>query len=371
MSSHDTVHVDLGDRSYDVLIGEGLLAAAGCHIKPFLKLDRTIIVTDRNIAPLYLEALQHSLEQAGVASEAVILPPGDSTKDFANLQNLLNTLLSYGIERSTTLIALGGGMVGDITGFAAAILLRGIDYIQIPTSLLAQVDSSVGGKTAINAPHGKNLIGAFHQPRLVLADTGALDTLPQRELLAGYTEVVKYGLIDDPEFFYWLEGHGAALCDGNPAARRHAVMTSCQAKADIVAGDERESGRRALLNFGHTFGHALEAESGFSDILLHGEGVAIGMAMAFDISVLMGLCSAEDAARVHRHFGSIGLETGLQPIQGMTWSPRVLLAHMGKDKKVKAGQLTFVLTRGIGQAFLNSDVREEDILTILKEAATG
>ena len=371
MSGSETVHVNLGDRSYDVLVGEGLLASAGDHIKPLMKLDRTVIVTDENVAPLHLETLQRSLELAGISSDVVILPPGDGTKSFAHLQTLIDTLLSHRIERSSSLIALGGGMIGDITGFAAAVLLRGIDYIQIPTTLLAQVDSSVGGKTAINASQGKNLIGAFHQPRLVLADVGILDTLPRRELLAGYAEVVKYGLIDDPEFFYWLEEHGVSLCEDNLEARRHAVVKSCQAKAAIVAADERESGQRALLNFGHTFGHALEAETGYGGIMLHGEGIAIGMGMAFDLSVRMGLCPAEDAARVHRHFEIVGLETVLKPVQGTVWGSKALLAHMRKDKKVQDGKMTFVLTRGIGQAFLSREVREEDILETLEEATAG
>jgi 3-dehydroquinate synthase len=365
VSPHETVHVALGARSYDVLVGEGLLAAAGDHIAPVMQLDRTIIVTDANVAALHLETLQHSLTGAGIASDAIVLPPGDGTKNFTQLQELVDTLLSRGIERASTLIALGGGMIGDLAGFAAAICLRGIDYIQIPTTLLAQVDSSVGGKTAINAAQGKNLIGAFHQPRLVLADIGILDTLPRRELLAGYAEVVKYGLIDDPDFFAWLEENGPALHDGDRAVRRKAVIKSCQSKANIVSADEREAGQRALLNLGHTFGHALEAQAGYSDILLHGEGVAIGMAMAFDLSVRMGLCPAQDATRIRRHFATVGLPTELGAVQGTTWDPAQLLAHMGRDKKVRDGQMTFILARGIGQAFVCRDVATPDILATL------
>ncbi len=368
MSRHETVHVALGARSYDVLVGEGLLAAAGGHIAPLLQLDRTIVVTDENVAPLHLETLQRSLTEAGIASEAIVLPPGDRTKSFARLNGLVDTLLDQGIERASTLLALGGGVIGDLAGFAAAITLRGIDYIQIPTTLLAQVDSSVGGKTAINAAQGKNLIGAFHQPRLVLADIGTLDTLPRRELLAGYAEVVKYGLINDPKFFVWLEEHGAAIHAGDRAARRKAVVWSCQSKADIVSADERESGQRALLNLGHTFGHALEAQAGYSDILLHGEAVAIGMTMAFDLSVRMGLCPPEDAVRVRRHFANIGLETGLGPVQGTVWNPRELLANMGRDKKVRDGRMTFVLVRGIGRAFLCREVAARDIRATLKDS---
>ena len=368
MTRHETVHVALGARSYDVLVGDGLLTAAGEHIAPILQLDRTIIVTDENVASRHLEILQRSLREADIASDTIVLTPGDGTKSFAQLHGLIDRLLSQRIERTSTLIAFGGGVIGDLAGFAAAITLRGIDYIQIPTTLLAQVDSSVGGKTAINAAQGKNLIGAFHQPRLVLADIGVLDTLPRRELLAGYAEVVKYGLISDADFFAWLEEHGTAICAGNLAARRKAVVWSCQSKADIVSADEREAGRRGLLNLGHTFGHALEAQAGYGDILLHGEAVAIGMSMAFDLSRRMGLCPPEDAARVRRHFDIVGLETGLGPVQGTTWNPCDLLAHMGRDKKVRDGQMTFVLVRGIGQAFLCREVATRDILATLEDS---
>ncbi len=367
MSPHETVHVALGARSYDVLVGEDLLVTAGDHIAPLMQLDRTVVVTDENVAPRHLETLQRSLADAGIASDAIVLPPGDGTKSFTQLQGLIDTLLSHRIERASTLIALGGGVIGDLAGFAAAIILRGIDYIQIPTTLLSQVDSSVGGKTAINATQGKNLIGAFHQPRLVLADIGMLDTLPRRELLAGYAEVVKYGLINDPDFFAWLEEHGPAIHDGDRLARRKAVTWSCRSKAGIVSADEREAGQRALLNLGHTFGHALEAQAGYSDILLHGEGVAIGMAMAFDLSVRMGLCPAEDAARVRRHFAAVGLATGLEAVQGTAWNPRELLAHMGRDKKVRDGKMTFILAHGIGRAFLCREVATRDIFAILED----
>jgi 3-dehydroquinate synthase len=258
-------------------------------------------------------------------------------------------------------VALGGGVIGDLTGFAAAILLRGLDFVQVPTTLLAQVDSSVGGKTGIDSPQGKNLIGSFHQPRLVLADTEALSTLPRRELLAGYAEIVKYGLIDDPEFFHWLETHGHKVIDGDPEARLHAIYKSCQAKARIVAADERESGQRALLNLGHTFGHALEAETGFSEALLHGEAVAIGMVMAFELSVRLGLCPAEDAERLRRHLAAVGLPTDPGHIEGRVFSPAALIEHMTRDKKVRDGRMTFVLARGIGQAFLTRDVAASDL----------
>lgn len=368
MNKQETVRVSLDDRPYDILVGNGVLAKAGALINPVLKRPQTIIVTDSNVAKAHLPVLQRSLDGAGIGHHTITLQPGDQTKSFDQLQKLIGRMLDIGIERSSTIIALGGGVIGDLAGFAAGVALRGIDYIQIPTSLLAQVDSSVGGKTAINMPHGKNLVGVFHQPKLVLADVGVLDTLPQRELLAGYAEVVKYGLIGDPAFFAWLEGHGASIIDGNIDARRKAIVKSCQAKADVVAEDEREAGARALLNFGHTFGHALEAETGYSDTLLHGEGVAIGMALAFDLSVLMGLCPPEDADRVHRHFGTVGLETDLGYAQGMVWDPKNLLAHMKKDKKVKDGKMTFILTRGIGEAFISQDVSEDDLLVVLEEA---
>ena len=368
MSTHNTVSVDLGKRSYDVLVGEGLLAEAAQYISPLLKQDRVFIVTDEHIAPLHLEFLERSLCDSGISFETMVLPAGDRTKNFTHLRKLIEELLTRKIERSSTIVALGGGVIGDLAGFAASITLRGIDYIQIPTTLLAQVDSSVGGKTAINTEHGKNLVGMFHQPRLVLADITTLDTLPQREFLAGYAEIVKYGLINDPEFFSWLEGHGSALRDGDRPGRIHAVVTSCRAKAEIVAADEREAGQRALLNLGHTFGHALEAETGFSDMLLHGEGVALGMSMAFDLSVRMGLCPAEDSARVHSHFAAIGLNTNLDHIQGISWQSETLLDHMRRDKKIKDGRMTFVLVEGIGRAFLSRDVAQQDLIATLEDS---
>ncbi len=368
MSGYETVRVELGTRSYDVLVGEGLLAEAGERISPFLEQNRVFVVTDENVAPLHLEILERSLNDAGIECESLVLPAGDRTKSFAHLEKLIDAFLSRKIERSSTVIALGGGAIGDLAGFAAAITLRGVDYIQIPTTLLAQVDSSVGGKTAINTVHGKNLVGMFHQPRLVLADIATLDTLPRREFLAGYAEVVKYGLINDPGFFGWLEGHGATMRDGDRKSRTRAVVKSCQAKAEIVAADERETGQRALLNLGHTFGHALEAETGYSDMLLHGEGVAIGMVMAFDLSVRMGLCPAEDSARVHRHFAAVGLDTGLDHIQGVSWQAEKLLEHMGRDKKVRDGRVTFVLVEGIGRAFLSRDVAHDNLVATLEDS---
>ena len=300
------IRVNLGDRSYDIVVAEDLLAVAGHHVRPLLPQPRVVVVTDTNVGPLYLEKLTCSLDQAGIAHVSLKLPAGEHTKDFMHLQDLVERLLGASVERGTTLVALGGGVIGDIAGFAAGILLRGVNFVQIPTTLLAQVDSSVGGKTGINTPQGKNLVGLFHQPRLVLTDVRTLDTLDTRQMLAGYAEVVKYGLINDAEFFSWLEVHGAGVCGGDPRAQTHAVLTSCSAKANVVAADEKEAGERALLNLGHTFGHALEAETGYGDALLHGEAVAIGMVMACELSVRLGLCPAADAGRVRRHLQAMG-----------------------------------------------------------------
>ncbi|MBT4701835.1 MAG: 3-dehydroquinate synthase, partial [Rhodospirillaceae bacterium] len=288
-TNHSTLNVDLADRSYDIFIGEDLLDRAGDFMAPLLSLKNAVIITDSNVGPLYLTRLQASLDAVGISHSAIVLPAGEATKSFAHLEQLTSQLLSTPVERKTMLIALGGGVIGDITGFAAAITLRGMDFVQIPTTLLSQVDSSVGGKTGINTPQGKNLVGAFHQPRLVLADISTLTSLPRREFLAGYAEVAKYGLLGNFEFFSWLEENGGKVCDGDPDSIRHAVLTSCQDKARVVAEDEREFGRRALLNLGHTFGHSLEAQIGYGGELLHGEAVAIGMDMAFELSVRMGL----------------------------------------------------------------------------------
>jgi 3-dehydroquinate synthase len=356
MSKLETVHVALGARAYDVLVGEGLLANAGEHLKPVLKRPRVAIVTDETVARLHLAKFTESLARAGIAQQSIILPPGEQTKCFAELERLLDRLIAAQVERNDVVVALGGGVIGDLAGFAAAILRRGVEYVQIPTTLLSQVDSSVGGKTAIDTAAGKNLVGAFHQPRLVLADIDALDTLPQRELLAGYAEVVKYGLLGDADFFAWLEANGERLIGGDKAARRHAVAASVTHKARIVEGDERETGgKRALLNLGHTFGHALEVEAGLGDQLLHGEGVAIGMVLAFDLSVRLGLCPAGDAARARRHLARAGLP--VTPRLGNAWpDPERLIAHMAQDKKVSGGKLTFILARGIGQAFVTQEV---------------
>lgn len=367
-SAAQTVPVALADRAYDIIVGSGVLADAGRWIVPHCKRRRAVIVSDETVAALHLPTLQAALAAARIAADAVILPPGEGSKSFAMLERLLNDLLAREVERGDILIALGGGVVGDLVGFAAAILRRGVDFIQIPTTLLAQVDSSVGGKTGINTPHGKNLVGAFHQPRLVLADADVLGTLPPRQMRAGYAEVMKYGLLGDAPFFAWLEQNGAAVLAGEPAALRHAVVTSCRAKAAIVLEDEREAGRRALLNLGHTFGHALEAETGFSDRLLHGEAVAAGMVLAFDLSVRLGLCPAADAERVRAHVRAVGLPVTGRDI-GAEFNAVSLRRHMNQDKKVADGRITFVLAQGIGRALLRNDVPEDALAAVLRDFA--
>jgi len=360
-----TLRVDLGARSYDIVVGLGLIKNAGTHIAPLLNRPRAVVITDENVAPHHLGTLSASLKAADVDVNAIILPAGEQSKSFAQLQSLCEALLEMKVERTTTLIALGGGVIGDLVGFTAAITLRGMPFIQVPTTLLSQVDSSVGGKTGINTAFGKNLVGAFYQPKLVLADTQALETLDRRQLLAGYGEVVKYGFIDDLAFFEWLEQNGQALIDGDRNLRRHAVLTSCAAKARVVAEDELETGKRALLNLGHTFGHALEAETGYGDTLLHGEAVAIGTAMAFDLSHHLELCSGQDAERARAHMAAVGLPTDLSGLDTSGWTVDALMNHMSRDKKVESGKLTFILARGIGASFITSDVDEGAVRELL------
>ena len=340
-------------------------------IQPLLAEPRVVIVTDENVKKHWLGALETSLDAAGIGHQSIVLEAGEQTKDYAHAEALTGELLNAGVERTTTLLALGGGVIGDITGFAAAITLRGLDFVQIPTTLLAQVDSSVGGKTGINTPQGKNLVGAFHQPRLVLADIDTLGSLQPRERRAGYAEVVKYGLIGDADFFAWLEANGKAVIDGEAEACRHAVLTSCRAKAAIVAADELEADSRRLLNLGHTFGHAFEVESGFGSDLLHGEAVSIGMVMAFELSARLGLCPAEDAARVARHLAAVGLPTTLEDAGRRQWRVESLLSHMLHDKKVQGGRITFVLARGIGQAFVTNEVAVEEVERLLERAVAA
>ncbi|MBN8979238.1 MAG: 3-dehydroquinate synthase [Rhizobiales bacterium] len=353
------VEVALGDRAYDIVIGRDQLASLGERIAALRPGVRTAIVTDRTVAKHWLAQTEASLAASGIASSRIIVDEGEGSKTYAGFQQVCEGLISAKIERNDLVIALGGGVVGDLAGFAAAAVRRGVDFVQVPTSLLAQVDSSVGGKTGINSPQGKNLIGAFHQPVLVIADTAILDTLSPRQFRAGYAEVAKYGLLGDAAFFAWLEAHHAEIFSGG-AAREHAIATSCRAKAAIVARDERENGERALLNLGHTFGHALEAATGFSDRLFHGEGVSVGMVLAAQLSAQLGMIAADDATRIQRHLVDVGLPTRLQDIAGFAQEgladADALMALMAQDKKVKRGRLTFILMRAIGQAVISNDV---------------
>lgn len=364
----ETVHVPLGDRAYDVLIGEGLVETAGSLIRPLLSRPRVAIVTDDTVAGLHLDPLVASLAAEGIETSTLSLPAGEATKSWAHAGRVVDWLLSEKIERRDIVVALGGGVIGDLVGFAAAILRRGVRFVQVPTTLLAQVDSSVGGKTGVNAPQGKNLIGAFHQPSLVLADIGVLNTLPRRDFLAGCGEVLKYGLLGDETFFGWLEENGQSLIDGDTGARSHAVRRSVEMKADIVARDETEQGDRALLNLGHTFCHALEAATGYSDRLLHGEGVSIGCALAFALSARMGLCAQEDPSRVRALFTALGMKTDLSDIPGDLPSGEGLADLMAQDKKVVDGHLRFILAHGLGEAFVSDDVTRDALLSTLNDA---
>jgi 3-dehydroquinate synthase len=363
------VDVALGERAYDIVIGRNVLASLGTRVAGLRPGVRTAIVTDRNVARHWLERTEASLAEAGVATSRVIVEEGEGSKTFAGLEQVSEALVAARIERNDLVIALGGGVVGDLAGFAAAILRRGVDYVQVPTSLLAQVDSSVGGKTGINSPQGKNLIGAFHQPLLVIADTAVLDTLPPRQFRAGYAEIAKYGVLGDEAFFGWLEANHAGVFRGGEA-REHAIATSCRAKAAIVARDERETGERALLNFGHTFGHALEVATGFSERLFHGEGVAIGMVLAAEFSASLGMISEATAARIERHLAEVGLPTHLQDIAGFAQEgladADALMALMAQDKKVRRGRLTFILLEAIGRAVIATDVEPARVRDFLQ-----
>jgi 3-dehydroquinate synthase len=361
-----TIRVALGARAYDIVIGRGLLASLGSRTAVLKPGARAAIVTDENVAALHLAAAKASLTAAGVGSVDIVVPPGESSKSFANFERVCEALVAARIERGDVVIALGGGVVGDLAGFAAAVVRRGVDYIQVPTTLLAQVDSSVGGKTAIDSRYGKNLVGAFYQPILVVADTALLDTLPPREFRAGYAEVAKYGLLGDADFFAWLEANAHEVFGGGPA-REHAIAVSCRMKAAIVARDERETGERALLNLGHTFGHALEASAGFSDRLLHGEAIAIGMSLALEFSARHQLMRMSDAERAIRHFSTVGLPTAISEVAGGAPGLNTLMDLIAQDKKVKRGKLTFILARGIGAAFVADDVDARDVSAFLRE----
>jgi 3-dehydroquinate synthase len=365
-----TVRVALGERSYDIVIGRGLIASLGVRIEALRPRAKVFVVTDANIELHHLDTVEEILAESAIAASQLIVPPGEGSKSFRVFEQVCEAIIAARIERGDLVIALGGGVIGDLAGFAAAAVRRGVDYVQVPTTLLAQVDSSVGGKTAINSARGKNLIGAFHQPILVVADTALLDTLPPREFRAGYAEVAKYGLLGDAAFFSWLEANWREVFAGGKAssgAREHAIAVSCRAKAAIVARDERETGERALLNLGHTFGHALEAACGFSDRLLHGEAVAAGMALAFEFSARLGLLSPAEAARAIRHLAEVGLPTRPKDIAGGLPDADALMALMAQDKKVKRGMLTFILVRGIGAAFVEHGVDPAQVRAFLSE----
>jgi 3-dehydroquinate synthase len=373
-SADITVDVALGERAYDIVIGRGVLASLGARVAALGPGVRTAIVTDRTVAKHWLEPTERSLAEAGIPTSRVIVEEGEVSKTYAGLEKVSEALIAAKIERIDLVIALGGGVVGDLAGFAAAVLRRGVDFVQVPTSLLAQVDSSVGGKTGINSPQGKNLLGAFHQPVLVIADTSVLDTLSPRQFRAGYAEVAKYGVLGDEAFFSWLEANHADIFSGG-AAREHAIATSCRAKAAIVSRDERENGERALLNLGHTFGHALEAATGFSDRLFHGEGVSVGMVLAAEFSAQLGMISQADAARVERHLASVGLPTHLQDIAGFAQEglkdADALMALMAQDKKVKRGKLTFILLQAVGRAVVANDVEPALVRDFLQQKLSG
>ncbi|MBL8771510.1 MAG: 3-dehydroquinate synthase [Phenylobacterium sp.] len=364
-----TIPVGLGERAYDVLVGQGLLDDAGRRIAPFARRGRTAVVSDETVWALHGQRLTAGLAAGGVEALPVVVPPGEQTKSFEGLADLMDRLLALELDRGDIVTAFGGGVVGDLAGFAAAIYKRGVDFVQIPTTLLAQVDSSVGGKTAIDTPRGKNLVGAFHQPRLVLADLSVLETLPDREMRAGYAEVIKYGLLGDLAFFEWLEAHVAEVLAREPSALSHAVARSIEMKAEIVAADEREQGCRALLNLGHTFAHALEAETGYGEALLHGEAVGVGMALAFRFSAAQGLATGQDAGRAAAAIGASGLPTTLDAVPGHPFDAGRLVAHMAQDKKAEAGRLTFILARGLGDAFVAKDVDADAVRAFL--AAEG
>jgi 3-dehydroquinate synthase len=360
------VKVELGARAYDIAIGRGQLAALGARIAALRPGCKAAVVTDENVARHHLAAAEASLQAAGIGHAPVVVPAGEGSKSFAMLEQVCDDLLAAKIERGDLVVALGGGVVGDLAGFAAAIVRRGVDYVQVPTTLLAQVDSSVGGKTAINSRHGKNLIGAFYQPILVVADTALLDTLSAREFRAGYAEVAKYGLLGDAAFFSWLERNWKDVFAGGPA-REHAIAVSCRAKAAIVARDERETGDRMLLNLGHTFGHAFEAAAGFSDRLLHGEAVSLGMALAFEFSARRGLIAAAEAERAIAHLAAVGLPTHINAVSG-TWPDLdSMMDLISQDKKVRRGRLTLILVRGIGRAFVARDVEAGEVRAFMAE----
>lgn len=362
----NAVKVALGTRAYDIVIGRGLLADLGERIKASRPGARTVIISDETVDKIHLAAAEAALKSSGIDSARIVVPAGENSKSYAIFEKVCEAIIAARLERNDLVVALGGGVIGDLAGFAASCVRRGLDFVQVPTTLLAQVDSSVGGKTGINSRHGKNLIGAFHQPVLVIADTALLDTLPKREFRAGYAEVAKYGLLGDPSFFAWLEKNWQDVFAGGPA-REHAIAVCCRGKADIVARDERETGERALLNLGHTFGHALEAGCGFSGRLLHGEAVALGIVLAFEFSARRGLIAVSEAGRATAHLAAVSLPTQLKNVPGGVPGADALMDLIAQDKKVKRGSLTFILVRGIGQAFIENKVDAAEVRTFLTE----
>ena len=372
MSKHNKLRINLKENSYDIIIEHGLLSELGALISKKFGKPKTFIVTDSNIAVHWLKQTIESLSAQGMSPKVLEVPVGESTKSFINLEKIIDQLLESKVDRDSVLIALGGGVIGDLAGFAGAVTLRGIKVIQVPTTLLSQVDSSVGGKTGVNVRQGKNLVGSFHQPSLVAIDTQVLQTLPSRQLFAGYAEVLKYGLIKDRSFFDWLELNGKKVLEGDKLAQQFAIFTSCRIKAEIVEADEKEKNLRAILNFGHTFGHALEAEAGYNGNLLHGEAVSIGMVLAIELSKSLGYLSGQDAGRAVEYIRNIGLPTNINSIEGSTsWHPDGIIQHMQHDKKVSNGQLRFVLIKGIGEAYLTADVERNDIYNVIEKSLSG
>ena len=372
MSEHNKLRINLKENSYDIIIEHGLLSELGALISKKFGKPKTFIVTDSNIAVHWLKQTIESLSAQGMFPKVLEVPVGESTKSFINLEKIIDQLLESKVDRDSVLIALGGGVIGDLAGFAGAVTLRGIKVIQVPTTLLSQVDSSVGGKTGVNVRQGKNLVGSFHQPSLVAIDTQVLQTLPSRQLFAGYAEVLKYGLIKDRSFFDWLELNGKKVLEGDKLAQQFAIFTSCRIKAEIVEADEKEKNLRAILNFGHTFGHALEAEAGYDGNLLHSEAVSIGMVLAIELSKSLGYLSGQDAGRAVEYIRNIGLPTNINSIEGSTsWHPDGIIQHMQHDKKVSNGQLRFVLIKGIGEAYLTADVERNDIYRVIEKSLSG
>ena len=372
VSEHNKLRINLKENSYDIIIEHGLLSELGALISKKFGKPKTFIVTDSNIAVHWLKQTIESLSAQGMSPKVLEVPVGESTKSFINLEKIIDQLLESKVDRDSVLIALGGGVIGDLAGFAGAVTLRGIKVIQVPTTLLSQVDSSVGGKTGVNVRQGKNLVGSFHQPSLVAIDTQVLQTLPSRQLFAGYAEVLKYGLIKDRSFFDWLELNGKKVLEGDKLAQQFAIFTSCRIKAEIVEADEKEKNLRAILNFGHTFGHALEAEAGYDGNLLHGEAVSIGMVLAIELSKSLGYLSGQDAGRAVEYIRNIGLPTNINSIEGSTsWHPDGIIQHMQHDKKVSNGQLRFVLIKGIGEAYLTAGVERNDIYRVIEKSLSG